>query len=50
MLGRQHDSVCAGAVFVRPVVQLDRFGKLEKCQHGSKSFWRRSPVLDLDAP
>ena len=35
-------SVCAGAVFVGPVVQSARFQNL------SKSFWRHSPVLVLD--
>ena len=43
------DSVCAGAVFVGPVVQSARFGELEPCQNWSKSFWRHSPVLVLDA-
>ena len=42
-------SACAGAVFVRPVVQSACFGELEACQNWSKSFWRRSPVLVLDA-
>ena len=42
-------SVCAGAVFVGPVVQSARFGGPETCQNWSKSFWRRSPVLVLDA-
>ena len=32
-----------------PVVQSARFGKPETCQNWSKSFWRRSPVLVLDA-
>ena len=36
------DSVCAGAVFVGPVVQSARFG-------GPEAFWRHSPVLVLDA-
>ena len=43
------DSVCAGAVFVGPVVQSACFGVPEACQNLSKSFWRRSPVLVLDA-
>ena len=43
------DTVCAGAVFVGPVVQSARFGKPETCQNWSKSFWRHSPVLVLDA-
>ena len=43
------DSVCAGAVFVGPVVQSARFGKPEACQNWSKSFWRHSPVLVFDA-
>ena len=43
------DSVCAGAVFVGPVVQSARFGGPETCQNWSKSFWRHSPVLVLDA-
>ena len=42
-------SVCAGAVFVGPVVQSARFGGPETCQNGSKSFWHHSPVLVLDA-
>ena len=42
-------SVCAGAVFVGPVVQSARFGGPETCQNWSKSFWRHSPVLVLDA-
>ena len=42
-------SVCAGAVFVGPVVQSARFGELEACQNWSISFWRHSPVLVLDA-
>ena len=42
-------SVCADAVFVGSVVQSARFGGPETCQNWSKSFWRRSPVLVLDA-
>ena len=42
-------SVCADAVFVGPVVQSARFGRPEACQNWSKSFWRHSPVLVLDA-
>ena len=42
-------SVCAGAVFVGPVVQSARFRGPEACQYWSKSFWRHSPVLVLDA-
>ena len=43
------DSVCTGAFFVGPVVQSALFGKPETCQNWSTSFWRRSPVLVLDA-
>ena len=43
------DGVCAGAVFVGPVVQSARFGEPETCQNWSKSFWRHSPVLVLNA-
>ena len=43
------DSVCAGTVFVGPVVQWARFGEPEACQNWSKSFWRHSPVLVFDA-
>ena len=43
------DIVCAGAVFVGPVGQSARFGGPETCQNLSKSFWRHSPVLVLDA-
>ena len=42
-------SVCAGVLFVGPVVQSARFGELETRQNWSKSFWRHSPVLVLDA-
>ena len=40
------DSVSA---FVGPVVQSTRFGGPETCQNWSKSFWRHSPALVLDA-
>ena len=43
------DSVCAGAVFVGPVIHSARLGELERCQNWSKSFWRHSPGLVLDA-
>ena len=42
-------SVCAGVLFVGPVIQSARFAELETCQNWSKSFWRHSPVLVLDA-
>ena len=42
-------SVCAGAVFVGPVVESACFGGPEACQNWSKSFWHHSPVLVLDA-
>ena len=32
-----------------PFVQSARFGGPETCQHWTKSFWRHSPVLVLDA-
>ena len=35
--------------FVGPVVQSARLGGPETCQNWSKSFWRHSPVLVLDA-
>ena len=43
------DSVCSDAVFAGPAVQSARFGELGRCQNWSKSFWRHSPVLVLDA-
>ena len=42
-------SVCAGAAFDCPVSQSARSGGPETCQNWSKSFWRHSPVLVLDA-
>ena len=36
-------------LFVGLVVQSARFGELETCQSWSKSFWRHSPALVLDA-
>ena len=41
--------VSSSVVFVGPVVQSARFGELATCQNWSKSFWRHSPVLVLDA-
>ena len=41
--------VCAGVLFVGPVVQSARFGELERCQNWSKSLWRHNPALVLDA-
>ena len=39
------DSVCAGAVFVGPVVQSARFHDCRFARNRSKSFWRYSPAL-----
>ena len=42
-------SVCTSFIFVGPAVQSARFGEPAACRNWSKSFWRHSPVLVLDA-